>query len=155
MTIFRQNIEGFITEEQAAEAVGDFFAREDYGGRRILLIVPDNSRSGPVGEVFQMIFEQIGEQVTAVDVLVALGTHQGLSEEQICRRLTITVNERRGKYRKVNFFNHQWNDPDSCVSVGKISAQEIGRISGGLFFEEVDVAVNKLLLERSRLVNWL
>ncbi|MBN2376185.1 MAG: DUF2088 domain-containing protein [Sedimentisphaerales bacterium] len=145
--VFRQDIEGGITEEQAASAVGEFFARQDYGGRRILLIVPDNSRSGPIGEVFQMIFEEIGEQAAAVDVLVALGTHQGLSEEQICQRLAITADERRGKYRKVNFFNHQWDDPDSCVSVGKISAEEIGRISGGLFYEEVDVSVNKLLFD--------
>ena len=147
MVVFRQNIEGSITEEQAAAAVGEFFARQDYGGRRILLIVPDNSRSGPIGEVFQMIFEEIGEQAAAVDVLVALGTHQGLSEEQICQRLAITADERRGKYRKVNFFNHQWDEPDSCVSVGKISAEEIGRISGGLFYEEVDVSVNKLLFD--------
>jgi len=51
MLIERQNIDGFIEIEEVREAVADFFSRNDYSGKRLLLIIPDNTRSSPVGEV--------------------------------------------------------------------------------------------------------
>ena len=58
---------------QAASAVEEFFAQNDYTAKRLLLIVPDNTRSGPVGDIFKMIFDCVGAKATALDVLVALG----------------------------------------------------------------------------------
>ena len=63
----------------------------------MLVIVPDNTRSGPVGEVFKAIFDCIGADVKQLDVLVALGTHQSISDEQICVRLGMTAGERNGQ----------------------------------------------------------
>ena len=147
MIIEKQNKDGFISNEQAREAVGEFFARNDYAGKRILMIIPDNTRSGPIGEVFKIIYEFLGSKAKAVDCLVALGTHQPMSEKQICARLSMTPDERRGKYASVKFFNNEWAKPQTFTSIGKISADEIKQISDGLFAEEVDVAINKLLFD--------
>ena len=147
MIIERQNINGSVDNSQAGEAVGEFFAQNDYSGKRILMIIPDNTRSGPIGEIFKIIYEFLGPKAKAVDCLVALGTHQPMSEEQICARLSMTPDERKGKYAKVKFFNHEWDEPRMFTSIGKISADEIEQISDGLFAEEVDVAINKLLFE--------
>jgi nickel-dependent lactate racemase len=147
MIIERQNRDGSVKLEQAREAVGEFFAQNDYAGKRILLIIPDNTRSGPIGDIFKSIYDCIGRKAKALDCLVALGTHQPLSEEQFCKRLEITQQQRESKYASVKFFNHEWEKPQTFTSIGKISADEIEQLSGGLFREEVDVAINKLLFE--------
>ncbi len=143
--IERKNKDGFVSDEQAREAVGEFFLQNNYAGKRILLIVPDNTRSGPVGDIFKIIYDFLAGTAKAVDILVALGTHQPLTEEQICNRLTITASERRSKYAQVKFFNHRWDKPETFTLVGRISASEIEQITDGLFCEEVDVAINKLI----------
>jgi nickel-dependent lactate racemase len=147
MVIERQNKDGAVTNEQASEAVAEFFTQNDYTGKRILLIIPDNTRSGPVGDIFQIIFNLVGNKTKALDCLVALGTHQPMNEKQICTRLGISLEQRNDKYAAVKFFNHQWNKPQTFTSIGKISADEIEEISDGLFREEVDVRINKLIFD--------
>jgi nickel-dependent lactate racemase len=147
MIIERQNKDGIINNEQAREAIAEFFAQNDYTGKRLLLIIPDNTRSGPIGDIFQIIFDSLGKKTKALDCLVALGTHQPMSEKQICARLGITLEQRSGKYSTVKFFNHEWNKPQTFTSIGKISADEIEQISDGLFREEVDVRINKLIFD--------
>ena len=132
---------------QAASAVEEFFAQNDYTAKRLLLIVPDNTRSGPIGEIFKMIFDAVGDKAAAVDVLVALGTHQPMTVEQICTRLSISLKERKSKYQSVKFFNHEWDKPETFTTIGQITADEISEISDGLFAEEVDVRINKLIFD--------
>jgi len=151
MVIERQNKDGAVTLSQARQAISEFFAQRDYTGKRILLIVPDNTRSGPIGDIFKIIYECLQGKAKALDCLVALGTHQPMTEEQICARLTITLDERRAKYAAVKFFNHEWQKPQTLTSVGKISAAEIEKITGGLFREDVDVAINKLIFQYDQL----
>jgi len=147
MVIERQNKDGSVEKEQVHEAVAEFFAQNDYAGKRILMIVPDNTRSGPIGDIFKIIYDCLQQKAKSIDCLVALGTHQSLTEEQICKRLTIKQEERKSKYASVRFFNHEWERPETFRSIGKISADEIEKLSGGLFREEVDVAINKLIFE--------
>jgi nickel-dependent lactate racemase len=147
MIIERQNKDGFVSSSEAAGAVAEFFEANDYTGKRILLIIPDNTRSGPIGEIFQMIYEQIGGKTAALDCLVALGTHQPMTDEQICQRLCLTTQQRNEKYKSVKFFNHRWDKKETFTSLGSISADEIEEISEGLFREEVDVSINKLIFD--------
>jgi nickel-dependent lactate racemase len=147
MLIERHSKDGYVENEQAVEAIAEFFAENDYIGKRLLLIVPDNTRSGPIGDIFKIVYDCLEQKAREVDILVALGTHQPLTEEQICTRLGITSGQRCSKYVSVKFFNHEWQKPDALTSIGKISADEIGKITDGLFEEEVDIRINKLILE--------
>ncbi len=147
MLVCAEHQSGTISHEQMVKTVQEFFTRYDVRGKRLLLIVPDQTRSGPIGEVFNMVFDCIGQEAAALDVLVALGTHQPMSEAQICKRLDIAVNERNGKFAKVKFFNHEWDKPETFTSLGKISAEDISALSEGLFAEEVDVRLNKLIFD--------
>jgi nickel-dependent lactate racemase len=151
MVIECQNKDLFVSEQQAREAVSEFFSQNNYADKRILLIIPDNTRSGPVGEIFKIIYDFLGGKAKAIHVLVALGTHQPLTEEQICTRLGITAIERHSKYASVRFFNHRWERPDTFTFVGRIRDEEIEHITGGLFREEVNVAINKLIFEYDEL----
>jgi nickel-dependent lactate racemase len=147
MVISKGDQKGFVELSEVAEAVEQFFAQNNYAGKRILLIVPDNTRSGPIGDVFKILYDYLHQKAKAVGCLVALGTHQPMSEEQICRRLTIASDERKNKYASVRFFNHEWGKPETFTSIGEISADEIHQISNGLFSEEVNVAINKLIFD--------
>lgn len=147
MVIERKTENGFIDNKEVSEAIAEFFEQNDYTGKKILLIIPDNTRSGPIGDIFKGIYDCISQKVKTIDCLVALGTHQPLTEEQFCARLSITQEQRKGKYASVKFFNHEWENPQTFTSIGKISADEIEQLSDGLFREEVDVDINKLLFE--------
>ena len=138
--------------EEIRSVVRAVCPQEDYRERRVLLIVPDGTRTAPVGDVFKEVFAQIGGVTKALDVLVALGTHQPMSEEAICGRLEISIEDRRGQYSKTGFFNHAWDNPAALVLVGTIPAEEICSLSGGLFGMEVEVRVNRLVFEYDQII---
>ena len=90
MVIALENQTGSIPLDQPADAVRRFFTENDYTGKRLLVIIPDHTRSGPIGEIFQLIHDAVAAQTRALDVLVALGTHQPMTDKQICQRLALT-----------------------------------------------------------------
>lgn len=147
MIIERQNKDATVSFDQAEEAVTEFFSKNDYAGKRVLVIIPDNTRSGPIGEIFHMIFDCIADKTKALDCLVALGTHQPMTEEQICQRLAMTAEQRKEKFASVKFFNHLWDNPETFTTIGTISAERISQISKGLFSESVDVSLNKIIFD--------
>src|SRR6266508_639290 len=114
-----------LARESVAEVVGQACPAKDYRDKKVLLIVPDGTRSAPVGLLFQTLHRQMGEVAKAFDVLIALGTHQPMSETAICQRLEISECERRETYRRVRFFNHAWNDQAALKRIGVIAAEEI------------------------------
>lgn len=123
-----------------------------YQHQRVLLIVPDGTRSAPIGSFFKALHRQLGGESKALDVLVALGTHPPMSEDAICRRLEITLDERRNTYARVQFFNHEWDNPASLRRIGVIPQEEVQRISNGLFAMDVPVDVNRRLFEYDQVI---
>jgi lactate racemase len=114
--------------------------------------VPDGTRTCPLGMLFRGIFNQIGAEAAAFDVMIALGTHQPMSEAAICGRLEISIEERAQKYRIVRLFNHEWDNPSALKSIGTISAREISNLTGGLFAMDVPVTVNRRLFEYDQII---
>ncbi|HSA01831.1 MAG TPA: lactate racemase domain-containing protein, partial [Candidatus Paceibacterota bacterium] len=136
-----------VSLDQVRSLIADFCPAAEFRDKRLLLIIPDGTRTAPIGLIFQVLQEQLGAVTRALDVLVALGTHQPMSEAAICRRLDLTPETRRSCYGRVRFFNHAWNDPGALRRVGVISADEIRELSGGLFSLEVPVDVNRLVFD--------
>ncbi len=147
MILLKENRESGVSLKQVRELFVQYFSKHDVQDKKILVLIPDNTRSGPIGEIFKCIYEEIGQKVKALDVLVALGTHQPLSEKQICKRLSMTIEERSSKYSKVKFFNHEWDKQETFKTIDRITSEEIEELSNGLFSEEVDVKVNKMIFE--------
>lgn len=129
------------------ETIASFVQGTDFAGKKVLLIIPDATRTAPVGPVFHILHPILSAVAEKIDVMVALGTHPPMSEEAICRRLEITLQERRGTYAKVGFFNHEWDNPEALITLGEIPAAEIAELSGGLFSMDVPVEINRRLLE--------
>jgi nickel-dependent lactate racemase len=130
--------------------VRDLCAREmgrwNVRGKRVLMIVPDNTRTAPIDRMFRILHDLLAPDVHTLDVMIALGTHPPMNEEAINRRLGITWQDRAGRYAKTRFLNHDWRDPGGLASIGTISEDEVERLSGGALRERVDVTINKLAL---------
>ena len=141
-----------VAPSQVAEVVAQACPVKDYKNKKVLLIVPDGTRTAPVGLLFKSLYRQIGEATAHFDILIALGTHQAMSEAAIRGRLEISEADRSSTYSKVRFFNHAWDNPAALQRIGTISAKEISELSGGLFSMDVPVDVNKLLFNYDQII---
>lgn len=141
-----------VSPDQVSQIVASACPAKDYRDKKVLLIIPDGTRTAPIGLMFQTLFKQIGEVTRNMDVLIALGTHQPMSEAAICERLDISETERQDRYKKVRFFNHAWDNPDALRNIGTITADEISKLSGGLFAMDVPVEINKLVYDYDQLI---
>src|SRR5665213_399611 len=84
---------GLVSEREAVEAVAQACPPSGYRGKRVLVIVPDGTRTAPIGLIFKALFSRIGAVTDKLDVLIALGTHPPMNEAAICGRLEISIEE--------------------------------------------------------------
>ncbi|MBH8573858.1 DUF2088 domain-containing protein [Nostocaceae cyanobacterium CENA369] len=138
---------GTLADEQVSQLVHEALADSRLDGQRILVLIPDGTRTAPIPQMFRLLYQELGDRVAALDYLIALGTHNPMSEEQINRLVGITPQERQTTFRKVQIFNHLWNKPDTFISCGMISADEIADISKGMLHQAVEVRINCLVME--------
>ena len=150
--ISKTSPESSLSDAEVATLVSQGFPAKEYAGKRVLLIVPDATRTAPVGLLFKTLHRQIAAATGAFDVMIALGTHPPMSEQAICERLEITADERRAEYGRVEFINHEWDNPDALKHLGSIPSSEISALSGGLFAMDVPVYVNKRLFDYDQIV---
>ncbi len=141
-----------LNEAQVREIVEKATQNLPLEGEKVLAIIPDSTRTAPVGQLFGALFDSIGERVAALDVLIALGTHPPMSEEAINTRLEISPAERSAKLGKVRVFNHAWDDASQLESIGEISAAEIKGLSRGRFEMAVPVTINRRVAGYDRIV---
>ena len=141
-----------VSPAQVTEIVTRSCPAEVYRNKRILLIVPDGTRTAPVGLLFQTLHAQIGRVTKALDVLIALGTHPPMSEAAICERLGITEAERREVYPKVKFFNHRWDDAAAIKRIGTLESDEVNKLTNGIFAMDVPVEINRMLFEYDQVI---
>jgi nickel-dependent lactate racemase len=141
-----------VTHSNVAALISQACPAKEYANKRVLVIIPDGTRTAPVGLLFKTLFKQIGEATAAFDILVALGTHQPMSNAAICERLEITEAEWRQSFPKVRFFNHAWDNPAALRNIGTIPAAEISDLTGGLFAMDVPVEVNRMLFDYDQVI---
>ncbi len=132
-------------EHRIRAACDDFRRHIDPSGKRILLVVPDRTRTCPLAAVFHELVPALLEEAAAVDVMIALGTHTALSEKSILEHLGITGEERAGMFRDVKLLNHRWDDPDHLTTIGRITAEELGGLTEGRFRMDLGVQVNRVV----------
>ncbi len=117
-------------------------------GKRVLVIVPDSTRSMPMPMLFRLLYEQLGRRVERLDHLIALGTHPAMSDEAIERFCGVTRQEREREYPNVSIYNHAWNDPRALLAVGTISRHMqakccIARTFANLLYNERSASTGK------------
>ena len=142
----------FLSESEIRELMSQALGQINLAGKRVLIITPDSTRTAPLPQMFRLFFEYLGEEVAALDYLIALGTHMAMSEAALNKLFGLTPAERSGKYAKVNIFNHRWDLPDTFVNLGQITEAEIEEITGGLMRQSVDVRLNRLVFDYDQII---
>jgi nickel-dependent lactate racemase len=140
-----------LSEAQIETAIAEGIASLDLAGRRVLVLVPDRTRTMPLPLFFRLLAKHLVPQARAVDFLVALGTHPALSDEAMLQMFGLTAQERE-RYPNVRLLNHTWDDPRSLATVGTIGAAEVREVSGGRLKLEVPVRLNRLVLEHDHVL---
>lgn len=142
----------FLSEEEVHSLFAQTFAAYDLTGQRVLVIIPDGTRTIPMGLFFHCLCDELLCKASTLDFLVALGTHQPLSEEALLHHVGITAEERAGKYAQVGLFNHRWDLEDTFVTLGSISREETLALSQGMLGLEVPVRINRRVLDYDLLI---
>ena len=114
-----------------------------FGGARLLVLIPDHTRTLPLPFLFRTLVE-ILRDASQLDFMVALGTHPPLAEEQLCRLVGITAEERQTAYQHIGLLNHTWNEPGTLRQIGVISQQQVKALAGDAWHPSLggDVPVN-------------
>lgn len=139
--------DGYLSDSDLEAFVARAWADEAIDGKRILFIIPDQTRSMPMPQMFRALHGAVHGRAARMDYLIALGTHPPMTDAMIEQLLGITPEERRGRYGDIDIYNHAWQNPDALARIGALSEEDIADISGGLMRQSVDVTLNKRVLD--------
>jgi nickel-dependent lactate racemase len=140
----------FLSEAEIRGVLAEGLAGLNLAGKRVLAIMPDTTRSGPIPLCFRLLAELLGDVAARLDFVIALGTHAPLDEARICQHFGITAEERAGRYGRMDIFNHNWQE--GLRRIGTLAADEIAALTGGLMREDVPVEVNARLFDYDHLL---
>jgi lactate racemase len=122
-------------------------ADDDYTGKKVCVLVPDATRSCPLPELLGSVHAALYGRAAELTFMVALGTHPAMSEDRLAALLGYPPGHRDQRYPGVTVRNHEWWDPDRLTSVGVITADEMGSLSGGLLAQPVEVRLNRAVVD--------
>jgi nickel-dependent lactate racemase len=140
----------YLDDEEVRRILAEGLAPLPVDGRRVLVIIPDGTRTMPMPQMFTALEELLGRRVAALDYLIALGTHQPMTDAQIGKLVGRQVVG--GKAGRSTVFNHRWDLPESFVTLGTIPAKEIEQLSGGRMSRDVPATLNRLILDYDHLL---
>jgi nickel-dependent lactate racemase len=150
MTIGKGFLERTLSEEELRWLVAASARELGIEGKRVLTIIPDGTRTMPMGMMFRLLQEQIGARAASCDYLVALGTHPLMNEEQLSRLLERPVVN--GICDGARVYNHRWDLADTFAEIGIIPVKEVEEVSGGLLAEAITVKINRLIFEYDQIL---
>lgn len=129
-----------LSPDQIRNWISTNIPLEDFRGRRVLLIVPDNTRTAPMQVLFPAIRAHLRPYTKSLDVLVALGTHRPMPDAAIRSMLGIAPDD---PCTDVGLFNHAWDNPAELVQIGMLTKADTEELSGGALSQEVPVQINR------------
>ena len=143
-------LDQFLDDDTVNRIVEESLSGLALDGERVLFLIPDGTRSMPMPLMFDLFEKHLSGRVAALDYLVALGTHQPMSDEQLSHLVGRQVTN--GKAGESHIFNHQWEKLETFVQIGVIPAEEIASISEGRLVDDVPVRLNRLILDYDHLI---
>jgi nickel-dependent lactate racemase len=135
----------FLAEAEVHDLIAEALEQADLAGKRVLVLIPDSTRTAPIPMMFSLFRDLLAGRVAAMDYLVALGTHPPMSDAALSQLVGQPV--ANGMVGDTHIFNHHWDQPETFVTLGTIAAAEIEEISGGLLAQDVQVRLNRLILD--------
>ena len=150
MTIGKGFLERTLSEDELRGLIAASARELGIGGKRVLVLIPDGTRTMPMPQMFRLLQDEIGQRAAACDYLVALGTHPLMSEEALSQLLGQPVVN--GVSGGALIENHRWDLPGTLRRVGEISAGEVEEVTGKLLSEPICIKINRLIFDYDQIL---
>ncbi len=137
------NTERSLSDTEVRELLAEGLASLDLDGCRVLVVIPDGTRTAPVGLFFGLLGDLLASKVEALDYLIALGTHPPMDDAAKSRLLDTPVVD--GMAGSSRIFNHRWEMPETFTVLGTISAEEVSAATNGKLKIDIEVRLNQLV----------
>lgn len=140
--LYIENLDGELTDEQLEEIVKE--SLKDFSSvKKVLLIHPDYTRTDFSDKIIPLIYRELKNKgMSQIDSLNAGGTHREMTEIEIRKKLGFSP-----QINFNHFYNHEYNNPQQLITVGKISAAFVAEKTKGELPQSIPVVVNKLITE--------
>ena len=111
-----RNEEEIIAEGFSHPVGSDPLSKMLQGHEKVLILVDDHTRSTPVQKIFPRLIselEKAGIKQSGIKILVALGTHRSMTEEEMTRKFGRDIS------KQYPILNHQWWDSSQLINLGE------------------------------------
>jgi lactate racemase len=123
-------------------------SRADLDGKRICVVVPDRTRTCPLPLIMNAFHSALQSRAKEVTVVIALGTHQPMSQPDLARHLGYDGRSSEDAFPGWEILNHESWEPATFTSLGRISADRLTELTGGLMRDtDVEVRINRHVAE--------
>ena len=138
--IHHVDTENTISDDDLKKIIDNFIEQKAQNAKKILILPPDITRFySKAGFISTYLYEQLKDQAE-IFLLPALGTHEPMSEGEIDSMFGTSIPKDR-------FLPHFWRTDVEVL--GEISKERMGELSEDKLDCTMEVAVNKLLLDKS------
>lgn len=139
--------EGTLTDDQVREFIVSQLDDTDLDGVSVCVLVPDDTRTCPLPLLLGAVHQALAGRVSRLTCLVALGTHRGMTEEELAVHLGFEPGRSQETYPGMTILNHEWWDDDTFADLGTIPASRLEELSEGRLSIDVRVLLNKAVVE--------
>jgi nickel-dependent lactate racemase len=139
--------EGVLPPDAVVAFIEEQLAGVDLDGRSVCIIVPDGTRTCPLPLLVGAVHSALHGRVTRMTTLIALGTHQPMSEEALAAHLGYEAGQLEQTYPGMTVLNHEWWEPATFADLGTIPASRLSELSEGRLSMDVPVLLNRAVVE--------
>lgn len=110
----------------------------------VLAVIPDKTRDDLTALLFPVAAEILaGKKTKKFDALVAQGTHPPMAKAEKLAKIGVRNLSEIPHLGQI--FDHRWDSPEELFAIGGLSAEMVGRITGGIISQEITLTINRLL----------
>ena len=136
-----------LTDGDVTQFVAEQLAGIEADGRSVCVLVPDGTRSCPLPLLVGAVHRALHGRVSRLTVLIALGTHAPMSPDALAAHLGYAGRDLQEVYPGTTVRNHEWWKPETFAHLGTISSTRIEELSEGRLSGEVDVLLNRAVVD--------
>jgi nickel-dependent lactate racemase len=141
------SVDQALTPDETRAFLAEQLAARPFDGRDVVVIVPDSTRSCPLQLLMDTVYAGLAQRVRRLRVLIALGTHPEMTQEQLETMFEVGPGGLAERYPRAEIGNHEWWRPSALISIGTIPAARVAELSEGRLSLDVDVTINKAVVE--------
>jgi nickel-dependent lactate racemase len=139
--------EGVLAPEEVEAFIAEQLAGADLDGKSVCIVVPDGTRTCPLPLLVGAVHRALHGRVTRMTTLIALGTHQPMSEAALAAHLGYEEGALEATYPGMTVVNHAWWEPSTFADLGTIPAARLAELSEGRLSMDVPVLLNRAVVE--------